>query len=35
MQVTLVQGRGIDTTAVSVFVAPERQRHVALLQINL
>jgi hypothetical protein len=28
-------GRGIAATAVSVFDAPERQRHVALLQINL
>jgi hypothetical protein len=28
-------GCDIDTTAVSVFDAPERQRHVALLQINL
>jgi hypothetical protein len=28
-------GCGTDTTAVSVFDAPERQRHVALLQINL
>jgi hypothetical protein len=28
-------GCGIDATAGSVFDAPERQRHVALLQINL
>jgi len=28
-------GCGIAATAVSVFDAPERQRHVALLQINL
>jgi hypothetical protein len=31
----LVQGCGIVATAMSVFDAPERQRHVALLQINL
>jgi len=28
-------GCGIDATAAPVFDAPERQRHVALLQINL
>jgi hypothetical protein len=28
-------GDGIVATAVPVFDAPERQRHVALLQINL